>query len=109
MSEQLVTIAAASATIVAMAGAARILWLVLRYTVRAHDELLGDENRPGVRPLVERLDRDLRDHMRVESDTISTLRADMLAQHLAREGQWATLTARVEQIAAKVCGKNGGQ
>ena len=70
-------LAAASAAVLGIAGVLTLSWRILRYTVRAHDELMGDEKRPGVRILVERLDADLREHMRDENNTIGKLTANI--------------------------------
>ena len=74
MSDTFILVAAVAATLVSLSAVAALLWRVARFAVRTHDELLGSgQERPSVRTLTENLNRDLREHMVVESSTIWTL------------------------------------
>ena len=79
------------AAVLTVAGVAALLWRSFRYAVRTHDELLGNNGRPGVRQVIE-------DHMKTEDNTIAALRKDMDLRNAERDRQWDWLRATIGEI-----------
>ena len=105
MSDGLLTAGAAAGAMIAVLILIGMGWRGLSYLVRAHDELLGKDGQCSVRQAVEHvdtkvalLDRDLRDHMEVEANTIGNLRDHMEAAENKGQSQIAHLTNRIEEL-----------
>ena len=98
MSESLLTLAAATGALLGIAAVIALAWRVMRYTVRAHDELLGTNGTPGVRASIEKLDTDMRARMAAGEHATGVLSADMNSRSATRDSQWQRLTERIEEL-----------